>query len=86
SEAPSFYKGTFELNTLKNTYLDISGWGMGEVWVNNKYVGSYWEEEKQRSILISSENLVQGKNEVVVFEMKNNQQKTMKLSETPIFK
>ena len=86
SEAPSFYKGTFELNTLKNTYLDISGWGMGEVWVNNKYVGSYWEEEKQRSILISSENLVQGKNEVVVFELKNNQQKTMKLSETPIFK
>ncbi|MNK00511.1 Beta-galactosidase precursor [compost metagenome] len=86
TEIPSFYKGTFELNTLKNNYLDVTGWGMGEVWVNQKYVGSYWEEEKQRSILIPSEDLVQGENEIVVFELKNNQQKTMKLSQTPVFK
>jgi len=83
---PGFYKGTFSPKDLKNTYLDISGWGMGEVWINSKYLGSYWEEEKQRSILIPTENLVQGENEIVVFELKNNQQKTMKLSQTPVFK
>jgi len=86
AEIPGFYKGKFELSTAKNTYLDITGWGMGEVWVNQKYVGSYWEEEKQRSILIPSEDLVAGENEIVVFELKNNQQKTMKLSQTPVFK
>lgn len=86
AEVPGFYKGTFQLNIVKNSYLDISGWGMGEVWLNQKYVGSYWEEEKQRSILIPSENLVSGENEIVVFELKNNQQKTMKLSQTPVFK
>lgn len=86
TESPGFYKGEFELNTSKSNYLDITGWGMGEVWVNQKYVGSYWEEEKQRSILIPSADLVQGKNEIVVFELKNNQQKTMKLSQTPVFK
>lgn len=85
-ETPGFYRGKFELKELKNNYLDITGWGMGEVWVNQKYVGSYWEEEKQRSILIPSEDLVQGENEIVVFELKNNQQKTMKLSQTPVFK
>lgn len=83
---PGFYKGTFNVDAVKNTYLDISGWGMGEVWVNNKYVGAYWEEEKQKSILIPSENLSQGTNELLVFELKNNQQKTMKLSQTPVFK
>ncbi|MFN0293883.1 hypothetical protein [Pedobacter helvus] len=83
---PGFYKGTFKLDEAKKTYLDISGWGMGEVWINQKYVGSYWEEEKQRSILIPAENLMQGENEIVVFELKNNQQKTMKLSQTPVFK
>jgi len=86
TETPGFYKGKFGLNTVSNNYLDISGWGMGEVWVNQKYVGSYWEEEKQRSILIPSEDLVKGENEIVVFELKNNQQKTMKLSQTPVFK
>ena len=83
---PGFYKGTFSLEGLKNTYLDISGWGMGEVWINSKYLGSYWEEEKQRSILIPTEDLVKGENEIVVFELKQPQQKTMKLSQTPVFK
>jgi len=83
---PGFYKGNFKIDELKKTYLDITGWGMGEVWVNQKYIGSYWEEEKQQSILIPSEDLVKGENEIVVFELKNNRQKTMKLSQIPVFK
>jgi beta-galactosidase len=86
SQTPGFYKGTFTAGSSKDTYLDTSGWGMGEVWVNGKYLGSYWEQEKQRSILIPSEDLHQGENQIVVFELKNNQQKTMKLSQTPVFK
>lgn len=85
-ENPGFYKGTFRLDAVENTYLDISGWGMGEVWINGKYLGSYWEEEKQRSILIPTEDLTKGENEIVVFELKQPQQKTMKLSQTPVFK
>ena len=83
---PGFYKGNFKIDELKKAYLDITGWGMGEVWVNQKYIGSYWEEEKQQSILIRPEDLVKGENEVVVFELKNNRQKSMKLSQIPVFK
>ena len=84
--SPGFYKGAFSLEAVENTYLDVSGWGMGEVWINGKYLGSYWEEEKQRSILIPTEDLTKGENEIVVFELKQPQQKTMKLSQTPVFK
>lgn len=86
TEGPCFYKGIFHVNSSRSFYLDISGWGMGEVWLNNNYLGSYWEQEKQQSIQIQPDQLVQGKNELVVFELKNNLQKTMKLSETPVFK
>ncbi len=86
TSVPGFYKGNFKIDELKKTYLDITGWGMGEVWVNQKYIGSYWEEEKQQSILIPLEDLVRGENEIVVFELKSNQQKTMKLSQIPVFK
>lgn len=86
SQSPCFYKGTFNVSSVRNTNLDISGWGMGEVWINNKYLGAYWEQEKQQSIKIQASDLVQGNNEIVVFELKNNQKKTMKLSETPVFK
>ena len=83
---PGFYEGQFELNQSGNRYLNMTGWGMGEVWLNQQYLGSYWEEEKQQSILIPSENLVTGKNELVIFELKNNKQKKISLSPTPIFK
>lgn len=86
NQLPSFYKGYFNLATVKDYYLNISGWGMGEVWVNGSYIGSYWDEEKQQSINMPAENLINGKNEIVIFELKNDSQKVLKLSDTPVFK
>jgi len=86
TDTPGFYQGQFDFNRPQNMYLNMTGWGMGEVWLNQRYLGSYWEQEKQQSILIPSEDLVPGKNELVIFELKNNQQKKISLSPTPIFK
>ena len=85
-ELPGYYRGYFNVDTPNDAYLNISGWGMGEVWINGKYMGSYWEEEKQQSIQMSSDNLIKGKNEIIVFDLKNNQKNTMKISDEPIFK
>lgn len=86
AQLPGFYKGNFNIDAPRNFYLDVSGWGMGEVWINNRYLGSFWEMEKQQSIPIRANDLVKGVNEIVVFELKNNRQQTMKLSENPVFK
>jgi len=83
---PSFHRGYFDMENPHDTYLDISGWGMGEVWINGNYMGSYWEEEKQQSIQIPAENLQKEQNEIIIFELKNNAQKTVKLSENAVFK
>ncbi len=42
---PCFHKGNFEMTAPKDAYLDISGWGMGEVWLNGNYMGSYWRKK-----------------------------------------
>ncbi|MCD8080378.1 MAG: hypothetical protein LUF04_08205 [Bacteroides sp.] len=83
---PCFYKGYFDTDTPADRYLDISGWDMGEVWVNGKYMGSYWEEEKQQSLRISAGDLLPGRNEIVVFELKNNGRSSMRFSDSPVFK
>lgn len=84
-QLPSFYKGYFKVDAPQGIYLDISGWGMGEVWINGNYMGSYWEEEKQQSIQVPVENIVEGRNEIIIFDLKNNAQKSMRLSGTPVF-
>ena len=83
---PGFFKACFSTNRPRDKYLDISGWGMGEAWINGKYIGSFWEKEKQQSILIPATILKKRMNEIVVFELKNNQQKSLKFSGAPVFK
>lgn len=83
---PCFYRGTFLLNTLHDTNLDLTGWGMGEVWINGQYAGSFWEENPQLSIPVSASILNQGDNQVVIFELKDNGKRTVSLCESPVFK
>lgn len=82
---PEFYKAYVEITEPKDMYLDVSGWGMGEAWINGQYLGSYWEEERQQSIQVPASVLKKGKNELVVFELKNNEQRDMRFSEEPVF-
>ncbi len=83
---PSFYKASFEIQDIADFYVDITGWGMGEVWINGQHIGTFWEEERQQSLHASSSILKQGINELVVFELKNNQQKIVRISDSPVFK
>ena len=85
---PCFRRGQFDRAAHEGAvYLDVSGWGMGEVWINGHYLGSFWDEEKQQSILIPAEILAEKGNRIVVFDLKNNDPgATMRLSNKPVFK
>ena len=85
---PCFRRGQFDRAAHEGAvYLDVSGWGMGEVCINGHYLGSFWDEEKQQSILIPAEILAEKGNRIVVFDLKNNDPgATMRLSDKPVFK
>lgn len=85
-KVPGFHKGYFSIEAERDIYLDITGWGMGEAWINGEYIGSFWEAEKQKSIRIPLALLKKENNEVVIFELENNEQKYVKLSSQPVFK
>lgn len=82
---PAFFKGTFELAETQNSYLDTSGWGMGEAWINGEYLGAYWEKESQKTIPVPKSVLKIGKNELVIFDLKNNGITSAKLTDKPVF-
>jgi beta-galactosidase len=50
--APALYRGTFQLNSVGDTFLDMSGWGKGIAWINGHNLGRYWKIGPQQSLFV----------------------------------
>ena len=64
-----FFKGEFDLATTGDTYLDVSQWGKGVVWVNGHNLGRYWDIGPQKQLFCPAPWLKKGKNEIVIFDL-----------------
>lgn len=69
---PKFFKGTFNLNETGDTFIDMSKWQKGIVWVNGNNLGRYWNVGPQQRLYCPAPWLKKGENEIVVFEMLEN--------------
>jgi beta-galactosidase GanA len=69
AEPGLFFRGTFELGETGDTYLDMTGWEKGVVWVNGHNLGRYWEIGPQKRLYCPAPFLKPGRNEVIVFDL-----------------
>lgn len=83
-ETPVLRKGTFSLQKVADTYLDMSKWGKGVVWVNGHNLGRYWFTGPQQTIYVPAEWLKKGENEVVVFEQLHSTLNTLNSLNHPV--
>jgi beta-galactosidase len=83
-DAPILKKGTFDLQTVGDTYLDMRNWGKGVVWINGHNLGRYWNVGPQQTIYVPVEWLKKGKNEIVVLELLKTNQSQLKGIDKPI--
>ena len=70
---PTIYQGSFELQQTGDTFLDMSAWGKGIVFVNGHHLGRYWSVGPQQTLYLPGVWLKNGRNEIVVFEQINDQ-------------
>lgn len=68
SHQPAFYQYHFTLDNLADTYLDMTGFGKGVVFVNNINIGRFWEKGPILTLYVPKGYLKKGENEIVVFE------------------
>ncbi|MFF6981361.1 beta-galactosidase family protein [Streptomyces sp. NPDC008343] len=66
---PAFCKGTFEVADPADTFLHLTGWTKGNVWVNGFPLGRYWSRGPQHSLYVPGPVLRSGANEIVVLEL-----------------
>lgn len=69
AEGPAWYRGTFHLNETGDTFLDVSKWGKGMVWVNGKNLGRFWKIGPQQTLFMPGVWLKKGKNEIIVLDV-----------------
>ena len=65
----TFFKAAFELTLTGDTYLDMSQWKKGVVWVNGHNLGRYWEIGPQKRLYCPAPWLKKGKNEILIFDL-----------------
>ena len=66
---PTLYSGEFDLKVIGDTFLDMSKWGKGIVFVNGHHLGRYWQKGPQQTLYLPGCWLNEGKNEITIFEM-----------------
>ena len=78
SQPGNFFKAAFQLSAIGDTYIDVSQWEKGLVWVNGHNLGRYWNIGPQKELYCPAPWLKKGKNEIVIFDMHLLSPKTVK--------
>lgn len=73
-----FFKGTFDLSEVADTYINVSNYQKGLVWVNGHNLGRYWDIGPQYRLYCPAPFLKKGKNEVLIFDLLQIEAKTVR--------
>jgi beta-galactosidase len=68
---PAVYHAKFILKQTGDTFLNMSNWGKGIVFVNGHNLGRYWKVGPQQTLYLPGCWLNKGVNEITVFEQIN---------------
>ncbi len=87
SGRPTIYSGVFNLDQVGDTFLDMSAWGKGIVFINGRNLGRYWHIGPQQTLYVPGVWLKKGENSIVIFEQLNDTPMTqVRALKTPILR
>ncbi|UGQ49149.1 beta-galactosidase [Massilia endophytica] len=69
ASGPAFWRGSFQASQSADTFLDMSGWGQGIVWINGRCLGRYWSIGPTQTMYLPGPWIKAGRNEVVVLDL-----------------
>jgi len=77
-----FFKGTFNIKDIADTYIDMSNYKKGIVWVNGHNLGRFWEIGPQKRLYCPACWLKNGENEILVYDSYLTESKPIKGTKT----
>ncbi|MDP4277772.1 MAG: beta-galactosidase [Bacteroidota bacterium] len=80
----AYYRGHFTLDKPGDTFLDMSTWGKGLLWVNGYEIGRFWRIGPQQTLYMPGCWLKKGENEVIVLDLDTPEKTVMAGLDKPI--
>ena len=77
---PCFYRAKLNVDTVADTYLDLSGNGKGFVWLNKIPLGRFWSVGPQFALWTPGAWLHTGANAVILFDLAGRDQPSLSTS------
>jgi len=68
-EKVGYYKASFKLSKVGDSFIDISSWGKGFVWVNGHCLGRFWRVGPQQTLYVPGCWLKKGNNEIIIMDI-----------------
>ncbi|MCV2367251.1 beta-galactosidase [Roseateles oligotrophus] len=69
AQSPAFWRGHFKVERSGDSFLDLSNWGQGLVWVNGHCLGRFWSIGPTQTMYLPGPWMRTGRNEVVVLDL-----------------
>ncbi len=79
-----YYKASFQVKQVGDTYLDLGTWGKGLIWVNGYCLGRFWNVGPQQTLYVPGCWLKKGKNEVIVMDVTGPQKAVLRGVKEPV--
>jgi beta-galactosidase len=73
-----FFRGTFRVDTPADTFIDMTGYRKGVVWVNGHNLGRYWDVGPQFRLYCPASWLRAGENQVIVLDLHQTEAKAIR--------
>ncbi len=85
AHVPVWFAGQFLVAERGDTFLDMRGWGKGNVWVNGHHLGRFWRIGAQRSLYVPGVWLKEGYNDIRVLDLEPTGHITITGVKDPIY-
>ncbi len=84
ANGPAFWRGEFDVAQPADTFLDVSTWGKGVLWINGRCMGRFWNIGPTQTMYVPGPWLKRGHNEAIVLDLLGPQTPALAGRERPI--
>jgi beta-galactosidase len=84
ASGPAFWRGSFEVARPADTFLDLTTWGKGVIWINGRCLARFWNIGPTQTAYLPGAWLKQGRNELVILDLTGPEKPVVRGLEKPI--